>query len=78
MNAVTKWGNSLALRLPKPLADSAHLSVGTPVDMRVEDGRLVISAAKPKYKLDDLLRGHKPEYNHTDSGFGGPVGEEIW
>ena len=78
MNAVTKWGNSLAVRLPKPLADGAHLSVGTPVDMRVENGALVISAAKPKYKLDDLLQGHKPEYNHKDAGFGGPVGEEIW
>ena len=30
---VLKWGNSLAVRIPKPIADEAHFQVGDPLEI---------------------------------------------
>ena len=54
---VAKWGNSLALRLPKRLAEDAGIQEGTRVEVRVEGGTLIATPAKPKYTLDELLAG---------------------
>lgn len=79
MNAISKWGNSLAIRLPKHVAEEAHLSVGTNVDFRVDDGSIVVTPARPRYSLDDLLSKYDPEaHRHQEVDMGGPVGEEEW
>ncbi len=78
MNAVAKWGNSLALRLPKRLADEAQLSEGTNVEFRVEEGSLIVSATRPRYSLDQLLAGHRHDFNHGEVDSGAPVGAEEW
>lgn len=59
MNAkIQKWGNSLALRIPRALAQESHLSQGGTVDMRIVDGKLVIEPQKtPRYELAELLAG---------------------
>lgn len=82
MNAVvSKWGNSLALRLPKHLAEEAGLSEGSPVDLRVEDGKLVVSSARVRarrYKLSELLKGYDPaKHRHPETDWGPDVGREI-
>ncbi len=76
--AVSKWGNSLALRLPKSLAEAAKLSEGTPVDVRVEGGKLIVSLSKPKYRLEDLLARTPPDARHGEMDWGPPRGEEAW
>jgi len=38
---VQKWGNSLALRIPKPFAEEAQVKQGTAVDLSLADGKLV-------------------------------------
>jgi antitoxin MazE len=53
---IAKWGNSLALRLPRHLAAAAKLHDGTSVELTVEGGNLVIRPSRPKYQLADLLR----------------------
>lgn len=78
MNAVSRWGNSLALRIPKHIAEEAHLQDGTPVEIRVSEGSVVVTPARPKYRLDDLMAQFKPEHRHGEADFGGPVGEEDW
>ncbi len=75
---VAKWGNSLALRLPKRLAADARMFEGTAVDLRVEGDCLVVSPARPKYRLDDLLAGTSPETSHGESDWGAPRGKEVW
>lgn len=76
--AISKWGNSLALRLPKSVAHDANLREGTPVDVRVEGDRLVVSPSRPKYRLVDLLRGTSSDQRHEEVDWGGQQGEEVW
>jgi antitoxin MazE len=55
---VQKWGNSLALRIPKAFALEAGLSADTAVDLSLVNGALVVGCVKPKpITLDELLRG---------------------
>ena len=48
---VQKWGNSLAIRIPKPVALEVGLSVDREIDMSIQKGALVLSLAKPTYTL---------------------------
>lgn len=81
---VQKWGNSLALRIPKSLADDAKLGVNSEVELSIRDGELVVSRAvqtsrpTPRYKLDDLLAGITPENLYGETDWGPAVGNEVW
>ena len=53
---VQKWGNSLALRIPKPLAVQIGLEPNSPVELSLRGKELIIEPVKPSdLKLDDLL-----------------------
>lgn len=77
---VQKWGNSLALRLPKTLADEAGVQLDSPVEISVRDHTITIEPVREKqtYTLDDLLAGVKPDNLHGESDFGSPAGKEVW
>jgi antitoxin MazE len=75
---VQKWGNSLALRIPKAAAEACALENGSEVDLLMDDGRLVVSAVLPRYTLDELLAGVTPENVHGEVGPQGSVGLEAW
>jgi antitoxin MazE len=79
---VQKWGNSLAVRLPKELADKMDLKSGTAVRF-VRKGANVemqpIAASKPKkYSLEELVAQITPENKHDVFDWGKPMGKEIW
>ncbi|MHA1565701.1 MAG: AbrB/MazE/SpoVT family DNA-binding domain-containing protein [Alphaproteobacteria bacterium] len=74
---ISKWGNSLALRLPKSLAADARLLDGTAVELRVEGRTLVIRPARPKYKLNELLGAH-PAGGNEEFDWGNAEGDEEW
>jgi antitoxin MazE len=76
--AISKWGNSLALRLPKSLAEDAGLSEGTMVDLHLDGDRLVIAPSRPKYRLAELLAEHKQGHRHEETDWGKAEGEEVW
>ena len=57
---VSRWGNSLAVRLPRSAVEELGLGEGESVDMRVEDGALVVRRARRRYRLDDLLDAIDP------------------
>ena len=79
-----KWGNSLAVRIPKVFAQEMGASVGKTANMEVRDGKLVVEMAKPKlrrrrrYRLEQLVAGIKPENRHSEFEWGPPVGNEAW
>jgi antitoxin MazE len=75
---IQKWGNSLAVRIPQVLAEQAGLAEGTSVFVRMDDGKLVISRERRKYRLDDLLDRITPENRPEVVDWGPPVGKEIW
>jgi antitoxin MazE len=76
---VQRWGNSLALRIPKPLADEVGLTVNTPVQLSLRDKQLVIvPVLKPALSLDALLAQVTATNRHNEVDTGPAVGGESW
>ncbi len=76
---VQRWGNSLALRIPKPLAQEMAIAQGTFVELSLEAGRIVIEPLPaPQYRLDQLLDGVTDENLQAETDWGHPVGQEVW
>jgi antitoxin MazE len=76
---VQKWGNSLALRIPKSFAAEARLREDSPVELSLVDGKLVIQAiTEEPLTLDELLRGVTDQNLHGEWDTGPAVGKEVW
>jgi antitoxin MazE len=76
---VQKWGNSLALRIPKPFAEEAEVKAGTVMDLSLARGRLVaVPVAKRKPTLGQLLRKVTKRNVHAEIDSGVAVGREAW
>jgi antitoxin MazE len=75
---IQKWGNSLALRLPKTLADDANIAEGTRVELvRTAEGVLLKTRPKPSYRLSELLKGINAKNRHGETEWGRPSRREI-
>ncbi len=75
---VKKWGNSTAVRIPAAVLEAAKVRVDDTVDVRAEDGRIVIElVSEAAYDLDQLLDRITPENLHESIDFGKPVGKEA-
>jgi len=76
---IKKWGNSLALRIPKSFAAEAELKQDSPVEVSVVDGKLVVAAiARPGLTLERLLAGVSKDNLHGEVDTGPAVGNEVW
>ena len=76
---VQKWGNSLALRIPKSFAAEVGLSENLAVDLSIREGKLVIQPHSEKpLSLDSLLAGITDENLHGEWDTGPAEGKEIW
>ena len=76
---IQKWGNSLAIRIPKAFIKEAHVAYGTSVDLSVSDGKIIIEPCdEPEYQLDDLLKGITKQNRHAEIEIGDAVGQEAW
>ena len=75
---MSKWGNSLALRIPKMIGSDLNLEDGTEVELSVQDGSIIITPVSSKYELEDLIRGITAENRHTETNWGSPRGDEVW
>lgn len=74
---VSKWGNSLGIRIPRGIAQDAGIEEGTVVDLRVEDGRIVAEPIEVE-SLDALLARITPESLHGEQLGDDPIGREAW
>jgi len=75
---IQKWGNSLAVRIPKAFVKEARVAYGTSVDLSVDDGKIVIDPhTAPEYRLEDLLKGVTKGNVHAEVDTGEAVGREI-
>ncbi len=75
---VQKWGNSLAVRIPKPFADGAGLVASSEVDVSLEQGEVRLSPVHPRWNLRRLLSGVTRKNLHSEVDSGLPAGREAW
>ena len=76
---IQKWGNSLALRIPKSFADEINLDNNVAVNLALVDGKLVVTpTTSPSFILEDLLAGITDDNVHTEIVTGHSVGREVW
>jgi antitoxin MazE len=73
---VTKWGNSLGIRIPQLLAEQAEISDGAIVEIEIRNE--IIQIRKKKFSLEELLKDISAENMHKETDTGFPVGKEIW
>ena len=76
---VSRWGNSLAVRIPKGFAADAGLKNDVPVELSVVDGKLVVAPVENRpATLRQLLKGVNKRNLHREISFGVPQGDEVW
>ncbi len=76
---IQKWGNSLALRIPKSFAVESKIEQGSTVEVSLESGRIIVfPVAEPEFSLDELLAKITPENLHGEIDTGASVGAETW
>ena len=76
---IKKWGNSLALRIPKLFVINANLEINKTVDISIDEGSIIITPINEKeYSLEKLLKGVNKSNLHGEFDIGTPVGKEIW
>jgi len=76
---ITKWGNSLALRIPKSFALNANLKQNELVDLSIEKEKIIITPINEKeYSLKELLDKVTESNLHREFDTGEPAGKEIW
>lgn len=76
--SLKKWGNSASVRIPSFIIESLNLKLEDTLDIKEEDGRIVIQPIKNnEFRLDDLLQGVTQENIHEREDFGKPVGKEL-
>lgn len=75
---IGKWGNSLAVRIPKYIIEQLKLEMADEIDCKVEDGKIVMELIKNEedYTLEELLA--MPLEKEGEVDWGEPQGEEVW
>jgi antitoxin MazE len=75
---VKKWGNSLAIRIPKSYADETRVDEGSDVEIRVCEGALTISPVTKEISLSSLVAGITPKNRHGEFDQSPARGREEW
>ena len=75
---ISKWGNSLGVRIPKAFVDQAGLENGAEIEISISGGRIVLTPVSREYGLEELSAKITVENRHTETDWGRPVGNEGW
>jgi antitoxin MazE len=75
---IQKWGNSLAVRIPKPFADEAGFQQSTEVEVSLERGELRVAPVRPRWELSQLLEKVTKRNRHAEVETGPLAGREVW
>jgi antitoxin MazE len=74
---IQKWGNSLAVRIPKEVAEGFRSGVS--VELRREGDVLIVRpSTKQKFSLKDLVSRIETKHLHKETDWGKPIGKELW
>ena len=75
---VQKWGNSLAIRIPKNVTKDTNVSEGSIIDILIENGNIILHPSTREYSLQELLKKITNENIHSEITTGDTVGGETW
>ena len=76
---VQRWGNSLAVRIPKTFAEEVGLRDDSPVELRLSQGTLVLEPSAPRLpSLEELLGKVSRANLHAEFDTGPAQGREVW
>jgi antitoxin MazE len=76
---VSKWGNSLAVRIPQAIAEQASLREGDRLALALDgDGVIVLRPTRRRYELSELVSRITHKNRHRETDWGRPRGEESW
>ena len=75
---VQKWGNSLALRIPKPFAVEINLFDNSEVNVSLREGKIIIEPISKEIILEELLKKINSKNRHGETDWGKPRGREEW
>lgn len=78
ITSVQRWGNSLAIRIPKAFAIQAELEEDTPVDLAIKGNTLIVRSTRKEWRLEELLEGVTPSNIHRETDWGDSAGRESW
>lgn len=78
LTKVQKWGNSLAIRIPRAFAEQLMLQQDSEVDLSLDGDQLVIKPRRSKQSLSALLAQVTDENIHAEVSTGEPTGREVW
>ena len=73
---VSKWGSSLAVRIPKTVAEQCKIVEGSSVQLDAYRDRIVIR--KLTYDLVTMVDQSSPDNINYEQDFGAPSDKEIW
>jgi antitoxin MazE len=75
---ITRWGNSLGLRVPKDVAREIGLTEGSKVEIETKGNRMIVTPVRRDYTLAELLDDTTPdEYRKVAIDWGPDAGREI-
>jgi len=76
---VQKWGNSLAIRIPKSFAIETQIANGSVINLSLSEGKLIATPVKmKKYSLNELMQSVSENNLHEEIVTGDSAGREVW
>lgn len=76
---IQKWGNSLALRIPKAFAFQSRIRQDEYVNLTLDNNKIIVEPIEEKkYSLEELVSGIKKSNLHREINFGKKIGAEQW
>lgn len=75
---IQKWGNSHAVRLPKAILEMAKIHENERVEIKVENGMIIINPVKKYRTLEERIAGYKGDYQCSEWDTGKQTGKEVW
>jgi antitoxin MazE len=75
---LVKWGNSQAIRIPKPILDQVHIKEGDQLTVSVEGEKIALQKTTPVLTLESLVSKITDKNRHGEQDWGKPVGKEVW
>jgi antitoxin component of MazEF toxin-antitoxin module len=75
---LVRWGNSLAVRIPKPIAEQVRLKEGDELQLQADADGIRIHAVQHRPSLQEALKRIQPDSVPELLDWEPPQGSETW